>query len=151
EDRELGDELREQRAQALEDDEGEHAGGDGDPEAPPGLQADVEVQPAHQDPEAHPHEDRAQRQLAHAVALVDLLEPLAFDLLGGVRHGGAVYLVWREMDDLERAEGFLKHGMWDEALRTLAPLPDDVRVLHARARAYWGRCLHGSRADGKQV
>jgi hypothetical protein len=54
--------------------------------------------------------------------------------------------------DLERGEGFLRHSMWDEAILALGDaetmLPDDLRVLHARARAHFRR---GRRGDDAQV
>jgi hypothetical protein len=62
----------------------------------------------------------------------------------------------RAEDDLSRGLGCLQHGLWDEALRWLdeadALLPDDPRVLHARARAFFERHrAGGGKADRERA
>jgi hypothetical protein len=60
------------------------AGGDGDAEAPAGLQPYIQIGERQHAAEQGAHDDGPPRELAHAVAApaIDLLVPLALDLVG---------------------------------------------------------------------
>src|SRR5207249_8800282 len=51
---------------------------------PSRLEADVDVRERHDRPEPHAHDHGANGELAHAVARIHVLEPVALDLLGGL-------------------------------------------------------------------
>ena len=53
----------------------EDARGDGDAEAPAGLETHVEIGERHDSAQHHPGQHRAKRELGNAIAAVDLFEP----------------------------------------------------------------------------
>ena len=62
----------------------EDAGRKCDADAPARFQADVDVREGHEHAEQHAHDDGPRCQLRQPVALIDVLEPMPFDVLGGL-------------------------------------------------------------------